>query len=409
MQVIKLIVLILSIDAYSQTDYLNQLIPPPVTSPTAGELGKYGAWPVSYYRGTPEISIPIASYDVDGFTLPISLSYHASGIKVNDIASWVGLGWTLNAGGAISITIKGRSDFELFDVVGNPTPRLHKSKQDIINKDFFTRSEFDLLVSNNRDAEPDIYSYNFGEYSGQFITDHNGTIHFLKNNNGLIFSINYITQIITAIDNKGIMYIFRDKETTISYPYTMRYDAYNNIAYNNYSNQLEIKNSITALYLSEIVFPNNGGYINFIYIDEQSKTATEVNGSMNTTTSNSEKPCHTYIPYWREQGEHTFVYHRNTINSKRLYSISNSVNNNRIDFEAINERDDLKGTNRLDRITIINDGTPQVYFDLFTDYFVSNLTSSDYNGNSINKRLRLSSVVRPPINWTKLHDIYKFI
>lgn len=38
------------------------------------------------------------------------MSYHASGIKVNDIASEVGLGWALNAGGMISRSINGQRD-----------------------------------------------------------------------------------------------------------------------------------------------------------------------------------------------------------------------------------------------------------------------------------------------------------
>ena len=58
-------------------------------SPTAASLGKFGDVPVSLYTGTPAIDIPL--YGVQGRTLsvPIALQYHASGIKVGDIASWV--------------------------------------------------------------------------------------------------------------------------------------------------------------------------------------------------------------------------------------------------------------------------------------------------------------------------------
>ena len=61
-------------------------------SPNAYSLGKYGDIPVSYHTGVPEISIPIYSLTDKDVTTNISLSYHGSGIKVDEVASWVGLG-----------------------------------------------------------------------------------------------------------------------------------------------------------------------------------------------------------------------------------------------------------------------------------------------------------------------------
>ena len=70
-----------------------------IASPTAASLGKYGDFPVSYNTGLPQISIPIYTVKAGSLSLPISLSYHASGLKVQEQASWVGAGWALNAGG----------------------------------------------------------------------------------------------------------------------------------------------------------------------------------------------------------------------------------------------------------------------------------------------------------------------
>lgn len=75
---------------------LEQFLPP---SPQASALARYGEYPVSLATGVPEISIPLYDIRLGGYTLPVSISYHASGIKVDDVASTVGLGWVLNAGG----------------------------------------------------------------------------------------------------------------------------------------------------------------------------------------------------------------------------------------------------------------------------------------------------------------------
>ena len=80
---------------------------PQVYTPNAAELGKYGKIPVSYFNGLPSISVPITELKAKGFTLPISLSYHASGIKPDQHPGWVGMGWSLHAGGCINRIING--------------------------------------------------------------------------------------------------------------------------------------------------------------------------------------------------------------------------------------------------------------------------------------------------------------
>ena len=93
---------------------LTSVIPP---SPTAAAMQQYGDFPVSPYTGLPTISIPLYTIKYHDITIPVSISYHASGIKVAEEASNVGLGWVLNAGGAITRNIIGYDDF-----FTNPTP-----------------------------------------------------------------------------------------------------------------------------------------------------------------------------------------------------------------------------------------------------------------------------------------------
>ncbi|KUJ49707.1 DUF5977 domain-containing protein [Chryseobacterium sp. JAH] len=82
-------------------------------SPDAAALFRYTETPVSLYTGVPDISIPIYTIKEGNIELPITISYHAGGIKVTDEASSVGLGWSLNAGGRVSHIVSGVNDFNL--------------------------------------------------------------------------------------------------------------------------------------------------------------------------------------------------------------------------------------------------------------------------------------------------------
>lgn len=97
------ILLFVCVNTYSQN-------PVQVFTPNAVSLGQYGQIPVNYFNGLPDISIPITTFKGKGFELPIKLSYHASGINPDLHPGWVGLGWTLHAGGMISRIVKGYKD-----------------------------------------------------------------------------------------------------------------------------------------------------------------------------------------------------------------------------------------------------------------------------------------------------------
>jgi YD repeat-containing protein len=79
-------------------------------SPTAQTFIRYGEIPVDYSTGVPRVEVPIYTVEGRQLKVPLSVSYHGSGIKVNDIPSEVGLGWALNAGGMIARTINGIAD-----------------------------------------------------------------------------------------------------------------------------------------------------------------------------------------------------------------------------------------------------------------------------------------------------------
>ena len=50
-------------------------------SPNAASLVQYGEVPVSLYIGTVQINVPIYEIDYMGHKIPISMTYHGSGVR----------------------------------------------------------------------------------------------------------------------------------------------------------------------------------------------------------------------------------------------------------------------------------------------------------------------------------------
>lgn len=171
----------LKIMAQNGSEQLLKVVPP---SPNVASLGKYGDVPVSLYTGIPNISIPIYEIKDGSLDLPISLSYHAGGIKVEEIASSVGLSWTLNAGGVIGRNVRGLPD----EISPWQPQKAANSIENIMLSG--NASQTQQLVKDVdqgiRDGEADIYYYNFNQFSGKFFYDQSGTVHTLPSKNLLI-------------------------------------------------------------------------------------------------------------------------------------------------------------------------------------------------------------------------------
>jgi hypothetical protein len=139
-----------------------------ISSPTAASLGKYGDIPVSYHTGIPQIGIPLYTVKAGPISLPVGLNYHASGLKVMEPASWVGAGWSLDAGGVITRTVMGQPD-ERGTNMGSVETNGHFSDYGY-NNYFYQSGQEDWLgfTAGRKDGEPDLFFFNFGGYTGKF-------------------------------------------------------------------------------------------------------------------------------------------------------------------------------------------------------------------------------------------------
>ncbi len=81
-------------------------------SPEAASVAKYLNYPVSYHTGLVDITIPLYEVRAGDLVLPVTLTYHASGLKVRERDGWVGLGWTLSAEPSVSRSVRSMRDEE---------------------------------------------------------------------------------------------------------------------------------------------------------------------------------------------------------------------------------------------------------------------------------------------------------
>lgn len=149
-----------------------------VQSPNAASLGLFGKIPVSYFTGVPNISVPLYTLQQNRTSIPISLSYHASGVRPDMHPGWVGMGWSLASGGVISRVIKDEADDYSNSYIQRYQAGFYYNHGILNNSSWNTIPYMQSVtrsVEANKDTEPDEFSFNFGGYSGNFYMNADGT------------------------------------------------------------------------------------------------------------------------------------------------------------------------------------------------------------------------------------------
>ena len=151
-----LVILFLPFFLIGQTVKLPDVIKP---SPQAGEMTKYIDYPMDLSSGLPSINIPLYTISTLNFNIPISISYHASGLKPNEEETGViGLGWNLNAFGMISRSINKDADEKSYNVKIKLVSDIHGTNTDVLSEDPDV-AVLDAVAKRNFDMSPDIFSY----------------------------------------------------------------------------------------------------------------------------------------------------------------------------------------------------------------------------------------------------------
>jgi YD repeat-containing protein len=380
-------------------------------SPNVASLVSYTEIPVGKYTGTPSINLPLYTIQSGGLQLPLSLSYSASGIRPNQEASWVGLGWTLNAGGAISRSIRGRDDFDASTAYWQhsyPTTPLADGEWvrpvDVAS----TNTEWlHRMLNGELDPEPDMFLFNFCGFSGKFFIDKpltptsGPTIRMVDQKDNLKIELLTTEDNFRITDGNGVKYYFGTREyahtETEEHYWPLDYfpPADHDIPYG--GAECEDKKLITAWYLDYMEAPN-GDRIDFVYA-----TAPSCTGVLSQTTFSAERFKKTGENTWgfyQPSGEPTggfslpgnmvgYTYSKTLSQEVKLDHIS--FKNGQVSFTETSPRFDVIGfgsyiPEKLDAIAITN-SDDKVINNIYFLY--------SYFGNALNARhgrLKLDAV-----------------
>ncbi|ROH98160.1 hypothetical protein [Chryseobacterium daecheongense] len=356
---------------------LPQMIPP---SPTVASLMKFEEVPVSNYTGVPDISLPlfsVASNSKD-INVNIALKYHTSSVAADEIASDVGLGWNLFAGGTVSRTVKGYPDEELVLASGNKPGKVgvHQTttanhinnfyyfSNNILNstKDYYqtnlsaadqeTGNEYIWTANRSEkyDTEQDIWQFNFFGRTGRF--------YIRKNSSGNLEIVpldSYTVKIInqydantlkptgfTIYDDLGYQYVFDVIEVSNNYGGTLN-SYYRNGQLVSFDNLYTDREFNSSFHLSKVISPNNITLITYEYNENEikegftnvTKRITEF-GDLGQSLSyiyDTYNPCDDFPPITTVTRSSTLV------KTKKLKTIK-VTNNALIKFEYIQGRQD---------------------------------------------------------------------
>lgn len=361
-------------------------------APEAAAIARYGNIPVGLYTGVPDITVPVYELSIDGLTVPIELKYHSSGVRVDELASNEGLGWSLHAGGFINVMVNG--NYDLTEYIGwcYQTGPLRFSELYPFRLDWsnYNPSEpwayaadpvyaryRDLITTGLVDTEPDVFSYSFPGNSGRFFLDQDKNIHLMPYKNLKARVVNRWT--FEFIDEQGNIFLFSTQEQSerITLQDCSGGDNPRGSISNNFS---------YSFYLTSIRTPK-GGLVEFTYetlLPYEYKN--QVSATRYALTGSYTEGCSTELAPPCPLANICYVETKSKVNGVRLTGVTSS-DGHQVSFTYRSaDRLDLPGTNALERIDVSFPNGQMRRCELFHDYFHSLGTSpEDY-------RLKLDSV-----------------
>ncbi|MDH7463870.1 hypothetical protein QEG73_21390 [Chitinophagaceae bacterium 26-R-25] len=268
-------------------------------SPTATAFARYGEIPVDISSGVPQVEIPIYTITSRKLSVPLALSYHASGIKPDDVSSPVGLGWVLKGMGLVSRTVMDRPDEEPSPSAGSTEggratyiseSSYSTAYQNAVMNHTLTSFGSDLNIDLTRkDKQADRFSYSLPKGgSGTFKYDFSQPF---ASSNCAIMPYQPV-KIEKGVDqyNTTLIYFVITDENGNKYNFTRAYSTdqqstgYTGLEYNPHS-------AMTSWYLTSIITPDGTDEIDYEYSSSSTNTYTTVSYNHSTDYGGAIRPC----------------------------------------------------------------------------------------------------------------------
>ncbi len=196
------------------------------TNPATASLGTYGDIPINTANGKMVFDIPIHSISVDGNLWPVSLGYSYGGLIAEGKPSLFGLGWGLNAYGAVRREIRGLPDGHEngYYGVNNIKSKIPNFSDGNWTKHLMDFEDFKKFRDGEYDSEVDKYSLTVGGISVSFKLRYDSVQqmvvpYFLHKNNYELDitmdpTVHHKVQSFLLTDDNGIKYLFSEQEVT---------------------------------------------------------------------------------------------------------------------------------------------------------------------------------------------------
>lgn len=198
---------------------MPSIIPP---SPETATLFRSIGYINDHSRGVLDINIPIYEIQCGSLVVPITFNYDSSGRRANEITGPIGCNWSLNVGGSISRTIRGKCDLSYFSEYAASSLDADEITSSYRNEEYpisKRKENYELLkrVYDNEnsmpiDTENDIFTFYLpnGE-SGSFLYRENLGFKLLNNKPVKIW-MELGGQTIRITDLNGFEYTFISNE-----------------------------------------------------------------------------------------------------------------------------------------------------------------------------------------------------